>query len=216
MNLNMIRTKNETEDLILSITKNCETLIKQTHTRLEETMEFKMIKPRETFCFTPTIPIKGDWMIGLMDLELYTSIFNITEENNKFELYTDSFNEFSFEELIDELEKIFNISKSTSEHLQGYIITPRVFQAYRKLGLEKSSTDGYFILLVGYARSPFRGFEVYLRIVVGSDEDDIHLILKQYNEKLITHKLTPGIYTIKDIAEVVYTMGGHEGTLQIE
>ena len=45
MNLNMIRPKNETEDLLLSITKNCETLIKQTHTKPEETLEFKMNKP---------------------------------------------------------------------------------------------------------------------------------------------------------------------------
>ena len=33
MNLNMIKPRNETEDLILSITKNCETLIEQTHTK---------------------------------------------------------------------------------------------------------------------------------------------------------------------------------------
>ena len=46
MNLNMIRPKNETEDLLLSITKNCETLIEQTHTKPQETLEFKMIKPR--------------------------------------------------------------------------------------------------------------------------------------------------------------------------
>ena len=31
MNLNMIQPKNETEDLLLSITNNCETLIEQTH-----------------------------------------------------------------------------------------------------------------------------------------------------------------------------------------
>ena len=31
MNLNMIRVKNETEDLLLSLSKNCETLIEQTH-----------------------------------------------------------------------------------------------------------------------------------------------------------------------------------------
>ena len=29
MNLNMIRPKNETENLLISITKNCETLIEQ-------------------------------------------------------------------------------------------------------------------------------------------------------------------------------------------
>ena len=33
----MIRLGNETEDLLLSTTKNCETLIKQTHRKAEET-----------------------------------------------------------------------------------------------------------------------------------------------------------------------------------
>ena len=32
----MIKPKNETEDLILSITKNCETLIEQTHRKEED------------------------------------------------------------------------------------------------------------------------------------------------------------------------------------
>ena len=82
----MIRPKNEREDLIVSITKNCETLIQQTHRKPEEILEFKMIKPRQTFHFNPPIQTMGDWMIGLVDLEVYNSIFNITEENNKFEL----------------------------------------------------------------------------------------------------------------------------------
>ena len=82
----MIKSKNETEDLILSITKNCETLFEQTYRKAEETLENKTIKPRETFHFNPPIPIKGDWMIGLTDLEVYKSIFNKTEEKYIFEL----------------------------------------------------------------------------------------------------------------------------------
>ena len=70
MNLNMIRPKTQTEDLLLSITKNCETLIKQTHRKPEETLEFKMTKPREIFHFTPPMEIKEDWMIGLVNLEV--------------------------------------------------------------------------------------------------------------------------------------------------
>ena len=62
MNLNMIRPKNETEDLLFSITKNCETLIDQTHRKAEETLEIKVIIQRETFLFKPSIQIKGDWM----------------------------------------------------------------------------------------------------------------------------------------------------------
>ena len=86
MNLNIIQVKNETEDLLLSITKNCEKLIEQIHRKPEETLEFKMNKPRETFDSIPSKPIEGSWLIGLTSLEVYNSIFNITKENNKFEL----------------------------------------------------------------------------------------------------------------------------------
>ena len=83
----MIQPKNEIEDLLLSITKNCEKLVEQTHRKPEETLEFKMIKPRETFHFKQPIQTKGDWMLGLEDLEVYNSIFIINHTNNKFELY---------------------------------------------------------------------------------------------------------------------------------
>ena len=128
MNLNMIRPKNETEDLLLSVTKICETLIKQTHTKPQETLEFKKIKSRETFHFSPPVEVKEDWMIGLTSLEVYNSIYNITKTINKFELYTDTFDDFSFTELKDELEEIFNNSDTTPYHLQHEIIGPRSIQ----------------------------------------------------------------------------------------
>ena len=49
MNLNKIQPKIETEDLLLSITKNCEKFIEQTHRKAQETLEFKITKPRATF-----------------------------------------------------------------------------------------------------------------------------------------------------------------------
>ena len=218
MNLNMIIPKTETEDLLLLFTKNCETLIKQTRTRRQKTLEIKLSKSRETLSFKPFINLGLDfnWMLGLMTLEVYNSIFNITHENNKFELHTDTFDEFSLEELNDELEEIVNISNNSHEHLQDEIIGPRIFSAYKKLETGKRRTDGYYMFLMGYARSPFRDFESYLRIVVGLDEDDIQLILKQYNSNFVTYEKLPGIYSVKDISEVVYTMGDHEGTLKIE
>ena len=138
----MIQPKNQTEDLILSITKNCQTLIEQTHRKAEETLEFKMIKPRETFHFNPPIHAKGDWMLGLMDLEVYHSIFNITTENNKFEHYTDTFDEFSFEELKDEVEEILNIPNITDSHLEDETLAPRIAETYWKLRSDKSKHDG--------------------------------------------------------------------------
>ena len=126
MNLNMITPKNETENLIVSITENCETLIEQTHRKAEETLEFKMIKPRETFQFKPPIQVKGDWMIGLVDLEVYNSIFNITEEHNKFELYRDTSDKFGFLELKDEIEGILDISHISNEHLDDEVLGPQI------------------------------------------------------------------------------------------
>ena len=56
---------------------------------------------------------------------------------------------------------------------------------------------------MGYARSPFRGFERYLRFVVDLDEDEIQRILKQNTSYFVTCEVPTGIYTIEDIAEVV-------------
>ena len=54
----MIQPKNEIEELLISTTKNCKTLIEQTHGKGEETLEFKLAEPRETFHFNPPIQIK--------------------------------------------------------------------------------------------------------------------------------------------------------------
>ena len=152
MNLNKIRPKNETVELLLSITKNCETLIDQTHRKAEETLEFKMTKSKETFRFNPPIQIKRDWMIGLTSLEVYNSVYNITEENNKFELYRDSSYKFGFLELRDELEEIPNISHISQEHPDDEIIGPRIFDEFLKLSHEKKYNDGYSKKLMGYVR----------------------------------------------------------------
>ena len=122
----MIQPKNEIENILLSITKNCEKLVEQTHRKPEETLEFKMLRPRETFHFNSPINAKGEWMLGLIDLEVYISVFNITKENKKFELYTDTFDEYSFEEIKDEVEEILHIPEITDDHLEDDILAPRI------------------------------------------------------------------------------------------
>ena len=212
MNLDMIRPKRKTKKLLLSIPENCETPIEQTHTKPEGTLEFKLTQANKILSIKPPVQIEGSWMIGLTSLELYNSFFNITEENNKFELFTDNFDEFSLAELKNEFDEFLSISDNTPSHLQRETKGPRNIQAYKKLRSAKSSIDGCLILIMGYAPSPFRGFESYPRSVVGSDEDDIQLILKQYISNFVTYEIPPSIYSIKDISEVVYTMGDHEGT----
>ena len=72
------------------------------------------------------------------------------------------------------------------------------------------------ILLLGYARSLFRDFESYLRLVIGLDEEDNQLILEEYNSHFITYELTPGIYAIQNISDAIQTFSGYEETIQLE
>ena len=116
----------------------------------------------------------------------------------------------------DEVEEILDIPNITDDHLEDETIGPRIVKGYWELRSEKSSTDGYIFLIMGYARSPFRAFESYHRNLIGLDEDDIQLNLKQHNAKFVTYEIDPGNYTIEDLQKPVYPLGDHEGTLQIE
>ena len=118
----MIQPKHETEDLLLSITKDCETLIEQTHKKPEETLEFKLTKSRETFHLKPPIPIQGDWMLVLTSLEVYNSIFNITEENCYFELYTDPSHQISFVYLKHKVAEVLDFSHNSNKDLQNELL----------------------------------------------------------------------------------------------
>ena len=209
MNLNMIPPKNKTEDLLLSITKNCETLIQQTHTKPQETLEFKMTKPRETFHFKPPIQIKGDWMIGLTDLEVYNSIFNITEENNKFELYKfpdKKAGGISYTKVRDETGKDLDIEDITAADLQDDIIGPIIIEEYNEQVTKRMNDEQYMNILANYTSSVFQDFESFLRTQIDLVEDDIKLVLDEYNSNFFTYELEPGTYTFKDISEALFNI----------
>ena len=224
MNLIMIRPENETENLLLSITKNCETLIEQSHRKAEETLEFKMNKPRETFHFKPPIQVKGDRMIGLVDLEVYNSIFNITEENNKIELYKfldEKAGGVTYEKVRDEIEKDLDISDITAADLQDDIIAPIIIEEYKKQVTKRMEDGGCMKILAGYVSSVFQDFESYLRTEVDLVQDDIKLVLDEYNSSFVTYELDPGIYTFKDISEALLKIlqpeyDGYHNAIDIE
>ena len=191
----------------MSITKNCQTLVDQTYKRPEETLEFKMVKPRETFHFKPPIQIKGDWMIGLTDLEVYNSIFNITEENNKFELYKfpdEKAGGVTYEKVRDEIEKDLGIEDNTAEDLQDDIIAPIIIEEYKEQVTKRMNDEQYMNILAIYIRSVFQDFESFLRTQIDLVEDDIKLVLDEYNSNFVTYELVPGIYSYRDMAEALY------------
>ena len=63
-------------------------------------------------------------MVGLPSLEVYNSVFSISENNKKVELYTDNFDEFSVAELIEEVEVILGVGDTKPAHLQDDILGP--------------------------------------------------------------------------------------------
>ena len=218
MNLNIIRPKIETEDLLLSITKNCETLIQQTHTKPQETLEIKAVKPRETFHFKPPIQIKGDWMIGLTDLEVYNSIHNITPENNKFDVYKFPVEKFgvAYEKLRDEIVKDLDISDITDADLQDDIIAPIIIEKYKELVSKRMNDEQYMSILLSYSGSVFQDFESFLRTQIDLVENDIKLVLDEYNPSFFTYELNPGIYTFKDISKALFNIVQHNNEIAIK
>ena len=192
MNLNLIRPKKETEDLILSTTENFETLVEQTHKKAEETLDSKIIKPRETFHFKPPTTIKDDWMLGLTSLEVYISIFNITEENSKIQLYIflhEKIGGVSYEKVKDEIERDLDISDITATDLQDEITAPIIIEEHSEQKTKRMKDDGYVRILAILVSFMFQDIESFLRKEIDFVADDIRLVLDEYVWSLISYDL---------------------------
>ena len=57
-----------------------------------------------------------------------------------------------------------------------------------------------------YFDSVFQDFETFLRIQVDLLEDDVRLVVDEYNSSFITYELEPGIYTSKDISKALFNI----------
>ena len=99
-------------ELLLLIKKHTDTLIEQTKTRPQETLEFKMNKQMQTFSFNPPINLfdEGKWLLGLSSFECTNSVFNITNENNSFSIIIPGHYETeSAQKTIDELNNLLEL-----------------------------------------------------------------------------------------------------------
>ena len=75
-------------DLLLLIQKHTDTLIEQTKTNPQETLEIKMNKQMQTFSFNSrkNLVEEGKCLLAVSFLECTNSVFNITNENNSFSI----------------------------------------------------------------------------------------------------------------------------------
>ena len=191
------------------MTKNCQTSIEQTHTRPEETLELNMIKSRETIHFLTPISIEGSWMTGLTDLEVYNSVFNITEQNNKlqfFKIPDEKAGGVSYEKNRDEIGRDLDISDTTDADLQDNIIGPNIIEEYRKQVTKRMEDVGYMNILSGYPSSVFQDFESYLGTEIDLVKDNIRLVLDENKSSFVTYDLQPGFYTFKYLSEALFNI----------
>ena len=107
-------------ELLLLIKKHTDTLIENTRTRPQETLEFKMNKQMQTFSFNRPINLveEDKWLLGVSSLECTNSVFNITNENNSFSIIIPGHYETeSAEKIIDELNKLLEL-RSLELHVE--------------------------------------------------------------------------------------------------
>ena len=86
MDLSTFVTYDKKESLLLSIAKSNQEIVENTHSKPQETLEFKMTKQKESFSFDVPLILNEKWMMGVTSLEVYNTVYNITEKNNKLQI----------------------------------------------------------------------------------------------------------------------------------
>ena len=106
-------------ELLLLIKKHTDTLIEQTKTKPQGTLEFKKNKQMQTFSFNPPINlVEGKWLLGVSSLECTNSVFNITNENNSFSIILPGNYQTEFaEKMINDMNELLEL-KSLELHIE--------------------------------------------------------------------------------------------------
>ena len=107
-------------ELLLLIKKHTDTLIEQTKTKPQETLEFKMNKQTQTFSFNPPINLveEDKWLLAVSSFECTNSVFNITDENNSFSIIIPGhYQNKTVEKTINNLNKLLEL-KSLELHAE--------------------------------------------------------------------------------------------------
>ena len=64
--------------------------------------------------------------------------------------------------------------------------------------------EQYMNILAIYTSSVFQDFESFLRTQIDLIEDDVKLVLDEYNSSFITYELEPGFYSYGEISEALF------------
>ena len=145
--------------------------------------------------------------VRISESRIYNSLFNITEENNEFKLYKlpdEKAGGVTYEKVRDDIERDLDISDITATDLQDEIIAPSIIEEYKEQVAKRMKNEQYMNILAIYTSSVFQDFESFLRTQIDLVEDDIKLVLDEYNSSFVTYELEPGIYSYRDLSEALF------------
>ena len=106
--------------MLLLNKKHKDTLIEQTKTKPQETLEFKKNKQMQIFSFNPPINLveDGKWLLEVSSFDCTNSVFNITDKIKSFSITLPChWKSKSAEKTIDELNKLLEL-RSLEMHVK--------------------------------------------------------------------------------------------------
>ena len=189
-------------ELLLLIKKHTDTLIEQTKTKPQETLEFKMNKQRQTFSFNPPINLieEGKWLLAVSSFECTNSVFNVTDDNNSFSIIIPGhYQNKSDEKTIDDLNKLLEL-KSLELHVEE--VKKRGNKI--KIGDNEYKLSDFdnqkYEILQELKNVKYNDLEdLVYRMRLSYDEIMDILDLKYIPTKRTGYSLNPGIYEVVDL-----------------
>ena len=189
-------------ELLLLIKKHTDSLIEQTKTKPQETLEFKMNKQRQTFSFNPPINLikEGKWLMAVSSLECTNSVFNITKENNSFSIIILGHWEDEFsEKVIDEVNRLLEV-RSLESHVDEVRKRGDTIKIGDK-GYNLSDFDNQkYEIIKELKEAKYKDIrDLVHRMRLTYDEIMDIIDLKYISTKRVGYSLTPNIYNVVDL-----------------
>ena len=189
-------------ELLLLIKKHTDTLIEQTKTRPQETLEFEMNKQRQTFSFHPPINLieEDKWLLAVSSFECTNSVFNITDENNSFSIIIPAHWETEFaEKIIDEVNRLLEL-RSLDLHVNEVRRRGNKIEIGDKEYKLSDFDNQKYEIIEELNKVKYTDIEdLVYRMQLTYDEIIDVLDLKYISTKRMGYSLNPGIYEVIDL-----------------
>ena len=189
-------------ELLLLIKKHTDTLIEQTKTKPQETLEFKMNKQMQTFSFNPPINLveEGKWLIAVSSLECTNSVFDVTDDNNSFSIIIPGhYQRESDEKTINDLNKLLEL-KSLELHVEEVKKRGNKIKIADKEYKLSDFDNQKYEILQELKNVKYNDLEdLVYRMRLSYDEIMNILDLKYIPTKRTGYSLNPGIYEVNDL-----------------